>query len=179
MYGNSTNLNEARECRIRTLLLFELVFSIELVCTIRDEWMKVRDSFEQHVANLLDDSVRLLSLVERIPQARIDSNDVLDIPEHLLEEVFPSSFLDDLRLLERFLPQLRWPSAQYTSIRAVRHTYISEVLHVAHEIALSVDDLIDRFLPLLLRVRYARDDLSRDRVDPQSACFLSHHRQSV
>lgn len=37
-------------------------------------------------------------------------------------------------------------------------THISQILHVAHEVALGVDDLVDRFLSLALLVRYARCD---------------------
>ena len=180
MYGNSTNLYEARERWIRTLLLLELVFSIQLVCTIRDKWMEMGNGLDQDIADLLDDSIRLLSLVQRVPQARVDSNDGLYVPEHLLDEVLSSSFWDGVRLLERLFPQLR-SMAVSTTHNNTRHrcTHISEVLHVAHKITLSVDNLIDRFLPLLLRVRHARDDLRGHGVDPQSACFLSQHRQSV
>ena len=180
MYGNSTNLYEARERWIRALLLLELVFSIQLVRTIRDEWMEVGNGLDQDVADLLDDGVRLLSLVQRVPQARVDSNDGLYVPEHLLDEVLPSSFWDGFRLLERLFPQLRSMAVSATH-NNTRHrcTHVSEVLHVAHKIALGIDNLIDRFLPFFLRVGHARDNLRGHRVDPQSACFLSQHRQSV
>ena len=58
--------------------------------------MEVRHALEQHVPDPLDDGVRLLPLVERVAQPRVHRDDVVDVPEDLLEEVLPSFFGDDV-----------------------------------------------------------------------------------
>ena len=48
---------------------------------------KERHDIEEDVRNTLDDSVRLLALIERVPQARVDSDDIVDVPEYLFNKV--------------------------------------------------------------------------------------------
>ena len=106
-YKRGTNLHEARERRVRALLLLELILAIQLVRAVRHERVEVRHSLEQDVADLLDDSVRLLPLVEGVPQARVDGDDVEDVPEDLLEELRPSLDGDDVRVLQALDPELQ------------------------------------------------------------------------
>jgi hypothetical protein len=67
----------------------------------------MRHGVQQDVADALDDRVLLLALVQRVAQACVDGDDVVDIPEDLLEEVGASAGGDDVRLFERVDPGLK------------------------------------------------------------------------
>ena len=121
--------------------------------TVVHEGRKVRDGIKQNVANFLDDCVRLLPLVERVAEACVDTDDIVDVPEYLRQEILTALLGDDIGCLEGLDPD------------------VAEVLHVTHKVAFSVDNLVDRLLALLLGLRNAVDDLLRDRVHPERAGF--------
>ena len=48
---------------------------------------KVRYNFKEDVSDALDDSVRLLALVQRFAQSGVDCDDIVDVPEYLLDKI--------------------------------------------------------------------------------------------
>ena len=74
---------------------------------VADKRAKVRDGVEEDVADALDDGVALLALVERVAQARVDRDDVVDVPEDLREEVEAPRGGDDVLVFEGGDPGLR------------------------------------------------------------------------
>jgi hypothetical protein len=85
--GHGTYLNELCKRRIGTLLLLELVLAIQLMRTVRYKGGEVRYDIKEDVSDALDDGVRLLALVERVAQAGVNCDDVVDIPKYLLDKV--------------------------------------------------------------------------------------------
>ena len=83
-------LNELRKRRIRTLLFLELELAIELMSSIADKRPKVRHSVKEDVTNLFNHGKGLLSLVQGVTKLDIDRDDVLNVPEDLLQEVLTS-----------------------------------------------------------------------------------------
>ena len=73
--------------RIRTLLLLKLILPIQLMRAIRHERAKMGHDLHEDIPNPIDNRKVLLSLQQRVPQARVDSDDLVDVPEHLGEEV--------------------------------------------------------------------------------------------
>jgi hypothetical protein len=53
----------------------------------------------------------------------------------------------------------------------MQRTHIAQVLHVANEIALGIDDLVDRLLPPLLLIRDAIHNLLGHCMYPEQAWF--------
>ena len=74
--------------------------------TIRDERCKLWHNLKENIAYLLNDRERLLALVECLTKLRIDCNDVVNIPEDLLEEVKPPVLRNDVCLFQRRYPGL-------------------------------------------------------------------------
>ena len=72
----------------------------------------VRDVLVQDVANLIDDGVRELPLVERIAQPDIDRYNILDVPEHRLDELFSPRLRDNVACEQWVHPELHLSSAQ-------------------------------------------------------------------
>lgn len=68
---------------------------------------KVRHDVEEEVSNTVDDGVRLLALVERVPQSRVDSYNIVYVPKHLLDKVGTAILRDDVLCAERSDPYLR------------------------------------------------------------------------
>jgi hypothetical protein len=62
---------------------------------------------EEDVGNTLDDGVRFLALIESVPQARVDPNDILNVPEYLLDEVRTALLRYGVLCTERAHPHLR------------------------------------------------------------------------
>lgn len=62
------------------------------MCTIVNKRTKVGNNIQEHITDLLDNSVMLLALVEGIPQTSIDSNDVVNVPKHLRQESLTTVF---------------------------------------------------------------------------------------
>ena len=81
--------------------------------------MEVGHRLEKHVSDLLDHSVRLLPLVERVAEARVDGDDVVDVPKHLSDEILPSGLGDDIEFSEGLDPAL---NGLHVSTPATRHT---------------------------------------------------------
>lgn len=77
------------------------------MCSVGHERPKVRDHLQKDVAYALDDSILLLSLNQRITKARAHRDDVVDIPEHLLQEVRPPGRRDDILIDQAFDPDLQ------------------------------------------------------------------------
>lgn len=61
-----------------------------------DKRAKVRDGLEQDIPYLFNYSVRLLSLVQRIAKLRVYGNNIIDVPEDLLQKVCAPRFWDDV-----------------------------------------------------------------------------------
>jgi hypothetical protein len=61
---------------------------------------KGRHDIEEDVGNI-DDGIRLLARIECVSQARVDSDDIMDIPEHLFDEASAA-------LLRYNIPQAQW-----------------------------------------------------------------------
>ena len=109
-----------------------------------------------------EDNHSLCGAVASDGTPRVDGDDVVDVPEDLFEKVRAPLFGDDVCHLERVDP------------------HIPQVLHIAHEIALGVDDLVDGLLSLLFRIRYAVRDLFGDGMDPERPrLFLSETENNV
>jgi len=67
---------------------------------------KERHDIEEDVSNTFDDSVRLLALIERVPQSRVDSYNIVYVPKHLLDKVGAAMLRDDVLRVERSDPYL-------------------------------------------------------------------------
>ena len=91
---------------IRILFLLKLILSIELMRPILDKRSKVRHDVQEHVADTLNDRIRLLSLVQRVAQSGVDGNNVVQIPKYLCEEI--GSLIDgnDIGIFESPYPCL-------------------------------------------------------------------------
>lgn len=89
-----TYLDKLCERWICALLLLEFIFAIQWDVVTED----VGDSF--------DDSIRLLTLVQCVAQARVDGDHVVDIPKQLLDKVCATVFWDDIRRAQRRYPNL-------------------------------------------------------------------------
>ena len=127
-----------------------------------------RDNVKEYICYSLDDGVRLLTLVEGVAQAGVDCDNVVNVPKDLLDEVGAAVFGDDVRRGEWGYPNL-CPYQHAPNEGGVRTAYIAQVLHIAHEIALGIDDLVDRFLPIFLLIGYAVYDLFGHRMYPKLA----------
>lgn len=69
----------------------------------------------------------------------------------------------DVLVFKTVDPALQEPlSVQIETIDVKMSTYVSKVFHVPHEIPLRVDNLINSFLPSLLSIRHAIDNLLRN-----------------
>jgi hypothetical protein len=55
--------------------------------TIGDKETEMRHGVEQDIANTFDNGIRLLSFVEGIAQAGVDSDNVVNVPKDLFEKV--------------------------------------------------------------------------------------------
>jgi hypothetical protein len=69
---------------------------------------KERDVVTEDVGDSFDDSVRLLTLVQCVAQARVDCDHVVDVPEYLLDKICASMFGNDIRRAERRNPKLMY-----------------------------------------------------------------------
>ena len=67
---------------------------------------KERDDVKEYICNPFDDGIRLLTLVERVAQAGVDCDDVVNIPKDLFNKVSATVFRDDVRRAERGYPNL-------------------------------------------------------------------------
>lgn len=61
---------------------------------------------QQNIAYPLDNCIRFLAFVKSITNARVHSDDIVNVPENLLEEVESSILRDDIRALKRTNPGL-------------------------------------------------------------------------
>lgn len=68
------------------------------MCAIRYERAEVRYGLAEDVANLLDDRPRFLTLEKRISQAYVNRDDIVDVPEDLVDEVCASWLRYDVQL---------------------------------------------------------------------------------
>ena len=75
---------------VGALLLLKLILAIELMSSISDKSPKVRHSVKEDVTNLFNHGKGLLSLVQGVTKLDIDRDDVLNVPEDLLQEVLTS-----------------------------------------------------------------------------------------
>src|SRR6267142_2042512 len=100
---------------------------------------------EEDVGNTLDDGVRLLARIECVPQMRVDSDDIMDIPEHLFDKA-------SMALLRYNVPHAdiaEWTADPHLRIfisttyrkGCIGSTHIVQILHVVYEIALGIDEL--------------------------------------
>ena len=76
------------------------------MATVRNERGKEGYHVEKNVANSLNNSVRLLALVQRIAKLGVDSDDVVYVPEDLLEEVETAVLRNNVGFLQRRYPDL-------------------------------------------------------------------------
>lgn len=74
--------------------------------TILDERSKVRYEVEEDVSDVIDDVRLLLTLVEEVGESNVDGVDLEDVPENLGDEIFPTSFRDDVLTPKWFDPEL-------------------------------------------------------------------------
>jgi poly(3-hydroxyalkanoate) synthetase len=74
--------------------------------SVFNERPEMRHKLEENVANLLDDVARLLTFVEQLGQANVDSENFENVPEDLGHKVFSSVFRDDVLRPQRFDPAL-------------------------------------------------------------------------
>ena len=61
---------------------------------------------KENVADLFDNGVGLLSLVQRVPQACVHSYDIVYVPKDLLQEVCAPRLGYDVQFSQRRDPQL-------------------------------------------------------------------------
>ena len=94
------------ELRVHAFLLLKLPLPIQLMRPILHKRRKVRHDAHEDVADLLDDSIRLLPLVQHVPQADVHSDDVVDVPEHLVQELCPPRFRYDVTFPQGLSPEL-------------------------------------------------------------------------
>ena len=87
-------LNKLSEGRVWALLFLKFVLAIQLMTSVHDEWFEERHCFKENISYSLNNSIWSLAFVQSIPQSRINSNDVLQVPEHLLKEVRPPWFFN-------------------------------------------------------------------------------------
>ena len=135
------------------------------MATIRYKRTKMGHGIQEYIANLFDHSIRLLSLVEGIPQSRINSNDMFDIPKNSRNEFLPCRLRYDIRLLEAIHPYLEGDHSKRVSNENLE-AYVSKVFHISHKVTLSVDDFIDSLLTPFLCIRDTIQNFLRYRVDP-------------
>lgn len=74
--------------------------------TIRHEWSEVRNYVKKYVADTLNNRIRFLALSKRIPKSRIYSDDIMDVPEHLLKEVCSFMLGNDILVDQTIDPAL-------------------------------------------------------------------------
>ena len=70
---------------------------------------KERHDVKEYVSNTIDDGVQLLALIERVPQARVDSDDIMNIPKYLLDKVGATRLRYYVLCAKRTDPHLRIP----------------------------------------------------------------------
>ena len=61
---------------------------------------------QQNVPNAFHHRIRLLALVQRITQSSVDGDDVVNVPEYLLQEVSATWLWDDILILQPVDPSL-------------------------------------------------------------------------
>jgi hypothetical protein len=120
---------------------------------------------QEYIANLFDHRKRLLSLVEGIPQSRINSNDVLNIPKNSRNEFLSCRLKYDIRLLEGVHPYLGRDHSKRVSSENLK-AYVTKVLQISHKVTLSINDFIDSLLTPFLCIRNAIENFLRYRVNP-------------
>jgi hypothetical protein len=154
------------------------------VRTIIDKRIKLRYVLLKDIADLADDGKLLLALGERVPEAGVGVDDRLQVPEHLRDKVVP--FLrrgDDIGLSETLDPDLahrpkktsKSPSNGIKPAWNPKNAPPSDTPY-PHEVPLSINNLINRLLALLLRLAERVRNLLGDRVDPQCASIGSAPR---
>jgi hypothetical protein len=93
------------------------------VRAVGDKGGKERDVVTEDVGDSFDDSVRLLTLVQCVAQARVDCDHVVDVPEYLLDEVCAAVFRYDIRCTERRYPKLMYALISMHTVNEIRtHT---------------------------------------------------------
>ena len=78
----------------------KLILAVQLMCAIEHKRGKQRDNVKEDTGYAFDDRVRLLMLVEYVAQPGVDSDDIVNVPKHLLDKVCPTVFRDDIRCVE-------------------------------------------------------------------------------
>ena len=101
-----TYLDKLCERRIRALLLLKLILSVQLMRAVGHKRGKQQHDVKEDIRDSFDHSVQLLKLVERIAQPGVDPDDVVNVPKHLLDEVCPPVFRDDIRRVKGGHPNL-------------------------------------------------------------------------
>lgn len=66
----------------------------------------MRYEVEEDVSDVIDDVRLLLTLVEQVGESNVDGVDLEDVPENLGDEIFPTSFRDDVLTPKWFDPEL-------------------------------------------------------------------------
>lgn len=103
---HNTHLNEGCKSRICALLFLKFIFPIQLMRSIRHEWAKQGHNINEDISDALDNGVCLLALIQGIAQARVYADNLLDVPEDLLDKVSSSLGGDDVVVFEVADPHL-------------------------------------------------------------------------
>jgi hypothetical protein len=91
---------------IGALFLFKLVFPVELMGTIGDKETEMRHGVEQNITDTFDNGIRLLSFVEGIAQAGVDSDNVVNVPKDLFEKVGSTWLGNNILVFDAVYPGL-------------------------------------------------------------------------
>lgn len=91
-----TDLNKLGKGFIRILLLLEFELAIQLVSAIPGKRFKFVDEVRVDVSDGFHSGVGLLPLDQRVPQARVHSDDLVQIPEDLLNKCHPTVLGNDV-----------------------------------------------------------------------------------
>jgi hypothetical protein len=128
---HETYLDKLCKSQIRALLFLKFVLAVELVRAIGGKGGKERDVVTEDVGDSFDDSVQLLMLVQCVVQARIDGDHVVDVPEHLLDEVCATMFRYDIQRVERCYPDLMYVLISMHTVSKIR-THTSCKYSISH-----------------------------------------------
>ena len=135
------------------------------MCTICHKRSKMGHSIQKNVTNAFHHCIRLLPFIECITQSSVDSNDVVNVPENLFQEVGPTRLRNYVLIFEANDPSLCSISVS-TSEQCQGTTHVAKIFHVAYEVPLSVDNFVNGFLSLLLGIRHTINNLLWHRMDP-------------
>jgi hypothetical protein len=172
-----TYVYEFLESRITPLLLFKLVLSKQLVSSICNEGLKALNLLEQDVSHARHNVGLLLTLGELFRQDSIHAEDLVSVPEYLLNKLFSFCRRNDICRAERFNPLLRTGSSDLGSVTLLQsarraRSYITQVLHIPNKIPLGIDQFVDGFLSLHLRLVDTVNDVLRHGLYPERTGLL-------